>query len=74
MRNKFSKCKFKLNCLIRELVLLNPKNILDRGYSIIQNSKGEIISKVIDLKQEDKLTIILSDGEVKITALKDTSL
>lgn len=46
-----------------KLDLLNPNNILKRGYSIIE-SKGKIIKNINDLKVDEMINISLSNGEV----------
>lgn len=52
---------------------IDPKNLLKKGYSILLSEKeGRVIKSVIDLKEEMKLKILLSDGEVtsKIEKIK----
>ncbi len=42
----------------------NPLNVLNKGYSIIRDTEGEIISSVGKLKAKNKITIRLKDGQV----------
>lgn len=46
-----------------KLDLLNPKNILSKGYSIIYKDK-KIIKDKSKLKQEDNINIVLNNGEI----------
>lgn len=43
----------------------NPVNILSRGYSIIQNKDGKVLSSIEDLKSTKELKVNLKDGIVK---------
>ncbi|PIR23118.1 MAG: exodeoxyribonuclease VII large subunit [Deltaproteobacteria bacterium CG11_big_fil_rev_8_21_14_0_20_45_16] len=52
---------------IIQLKLLNPRGIMERGYSIVRLAKsGRIVTKVSDVKMGDQLLIELNKG--KITA------
>lgn len=50
-----------------QLESLNPKNVLKRGYSILQNDKGQTLTSVKELKTGDKIKTIVADGEVVST-------
>ncbi len=54
-----------LNNINLKLSLLNPVNILNKGYSIIHRD-DKIIKNKKNIKNEDNLKITLSDGEIKI--------
>ncbi len=56
---------FKLACARLEGV--NPLAVLSRGYSALEDSRGEIVSSVSELKVGDKIKIRLSDGVAKAT-------
>ena len=55
--------KQKLKHLRSSIELLNPKNIMARGYSIVYNN-GKIISSEKQAKIKDKLKIILHEGQI----------
>lgn len=40
----------------------NPINILNRGYSIIEDEKKKVLSSINDLEYEKKIKVILKDG------------
>ena len=46
----------------------NPKNILAKGYSILQAPKGEVISSISALEVGGEYEIALKDGAVKVKA------
>lgn len=46
-----------------KIVLLNPFNIMKKGYSIVYKN-DKIISSVLDLKQDDEINIKMADGSV----------
>ena len=49
---------------INKLILLNPLNVLSKGYSLTYLDKT-LIRKASQVKENDKLRIKLSDGEIK---------
>ena len=60
-----------LNNLIEKLQLINPLNVLQRGYSVtLLNNK--VVSNIKNIKVGDSVTIKLSDGEFisKIDSIK----
>ena len=49
---------------------LSPLAVLRRGYSIAENEKGEIISSVGQIKQNERVQIRLTDGKLKAEILE----
>ncbi|DAC59195.1 MAG TPA: exodeoxyribonuclease VII large subunit [Candidatus Poseidoniaceae archaeon] len=45
----------------------NPRNVLHRGYSMITNKSGSVISKTDDLTEGQQITLALADGRAKAT-------
>ena len=43
--------------------LLNPDNVLDKGYSIIEKN-GKIIKNVDDLSINDDINVMLKNGNI----------
>lgn len=62
--NLFIKHNNSLELFINKLELLNPLNVLSKGYSVTK-SKGKVINSSKDVKINDKLNIKLLDGEVE---------
>ena len=52
------------------LEILNPQNILNRGYSITMDEKGKVIKSVNNLKPNQKIITTLSDGKA-VSEIKD---
>ena len=50
-----------------QLEALNPKQVLNRGYSISMNEKGQVVSSVKDVKPGEKIKTSLKDGSVLST-------
>jgi len=50
----------------KNLEILNPLSILDRGYSIIQNQYGKSIKSNADVKIGENLTARLNKGFIDI--------
>lgn len=62
---KLDNNKNEINNLITQLELLNPLNILKRGYSLTYKN-NKIIKSIKNIKEKDNLTIKLSDGSVNV--------
>lgn len=55
----------ELAYVIQTLKLLNPLNILDKGYSLVKKSE-HIIKDASEVKESDCLDIILAKGKLKV--------
>ena len=53
----------KLAVIESSLKSVNPKNVLERGYSMITSQDGEIIMEASDLDEGQTINLLLSDGE-----------
>jgi len=62
---KIDNNKTKIENMIDKLNLVNPLNILKRGYALTYKN-DKIIKQVSEIKKEDELTIKLSDGNIKV--------
>ena len=69
--NKIQLNAHKLNVLNKQLELLNPHNILARGYAIVHNQSGNIISSKNDTILEDLLQVTLADGELTVRVIEN---
>lgn len=49
------------------LALLSPRAVLGRGYALVQDNKGNIITSVQQAKTGDAITIEFHDGPTKVT-------
>lgn len=60
--------KISSNITLKEKIIstLNPYNILDKGYSIIRNDQGNVISESTKLKDKNNATIIFKDKSIKV--------
>lgn len=54
----------------RSLEDLSLPQVLKRGYAVVQQSSGNVVSSVSQLTQGENLTLIFADGEVEVTAKK----
>ena len=57
------------NHLLEKLALLNPLYVMNKGYAIIYNNEGEIVSSVEHIKPQDHLQIRMADGVVHTNVL-----
>ncbi len=70
--NKLEKKFFEFENKFSALFELGPYNILGRGYSIVRKDDSKKILRSVkkDVKKDDKLEIILSDGKILCTVNK----
>ena len=57
----------RLAVLSSTLNSAHPKNVLDRGYSMITKQDGTVVSSSQDLTKGQQIILALSDGEAKAT-------
>lgn len=60
---ELDKKKEELSKISIQLSSNNPLNILNKGYSVIQDEKGNVISTTKELDKKKKVTINLKDGK-----------
>jgi exodeoxyribonuclease VII large subunit len=58
----------KLENFQNQLQSLNPEAILERGYSIVYNEKGNVVKSVKSVGVGDELSVRVSDGSIKTKA------
>lgn len=73
IRNSYNKIILKLekNKTIlaksaAKLDALSPLKTLSRGYSVVQDMDLKVIKSINDVKKDDKLSIVLSDGKIRV--------
>lgn len=59
----------KINHIIDKLILLNPLNVMKKGYSIIYKDNN-VISSVNDINRDDIIDIKLQDGNINAKVLE----
>lgn len=64
LRIRFERVKQTTEILKINLINLNPKEILKRGYSITLNENGEPVRSIKNLNIDSKINIIFIDGNV----------
>ena len=57
--------------MFKNIEILNPLSILDRGYAIVMNKKGEAIKSTKKVAKGEKLKARLSDGLMDIEVLNN---
>ena len=68
--NSFKAKIEKVNYLENYSNSLNPNNVIKRGYSVVYNNQGELVTKVENTKPQDKLDIKLYNGKLEVEVLK----
>lgn len=58
----------RLHGIIGKLRTLSPQNTLDRGYAIVRNAKGSVVTSTTSVSTGDALTLRVADGDIATTA------
>lgn len=53
------------------LEAVSPQHILARGFSVVKNSRGQVVQSAAGLKQGQKLHIVFADGETDVRVTGD---
>ena len=61
-----------LTGLKKEMEALSPMKVLSRGYSIIQNENGDVVTSPEMIKNDEKLLLTLKEGKVAIKVKEKT--
>jgi exonuclease VII large subunit len=54
--------------MVEKLGALNPSSVLSRGYAIITDASGKVISSIRDAKIEQIMSIRVIDGTIEAVA------
>ena len=65
MRERLNLGKSTVVALTRETDALNPLDILSRGYAIVRDGNGKVITKASEMHTGDTVNIKMKDGEKK---------
>ena len=57
--------------LLKNIEILSPLSILDRGYAIVSNSKGEAIKSFKDVSKGEILKTRLNKGTLDVEVIKN---
>jgi exonuclease VII large subunit len=57
----------------RLLAMSDPKRILSRGYALVYNIGGTLVSRIEHVKEGETLKTVLSDGAVLSRVIKKNS-
>ena len=56
---------YSFSVLCAKLQAISPLNTLARGYSMVQDSQGKVVSSVDNIKKDDIINISLADGNAQ---------
>jgi exodeoxyribonuclease VII large subunit len=62
--NRLDMERHRLNTMRASLVGLNPLNVLERGYAVVQSADGKVISSISMVRKDDLIKITLKDGSM----------
>ncbi len=58
----------KLNALVSLLESVNYRRVLERGFAMVRDASGELVTSAARAKAQKQLSIVFKDGEVKAEA------
>lgn len=64
--NKYNSLNSRYLLASTEIKALSPKAVMDRGYSIVQDKNGLIISSVNQVSQDELLEVKVKDGSIMV--------
>lgn len=64
MNNRLNQHNIYLAHLCDKLALLNPEQVLSRGYAIIRDNEGKAIQRAKDTRHHARISITFADGDV----------
>ena len=62
--NRLNNYRTRLEGEVKRINALNPKAVLNRGYSLLQDDKGHVITSVKEVKENDVIITSLQDGSI----------
>lgn len=65
LNNELRMQRSQIKSLNNRLASLNPFAVLQRGYAIVSDSAGQVVSSVKQVKTADQITIKVSDGTIQ---------
>tara|TARA_B100001121_G_C18480001_1_gene522051 strand:- start:522 stop:743 length:222 start_codon:yes stop_codon:yes gene_type:complete len=60
----------RVNRLQTLLSATNPSKVLERGYSMAIDERGDAVTSVAELKKGDLLIVVMQDGQVETEVRK----
>jgi exodeoxyribonuclease VII large subunit len=66
---RLTRAQGRLNALVAHLTQLSPLKILERGYAIVSNERGEIVKQPADAPPESKVDIRIAQGKIAARVL-----
>lgn len=73
--SKLQKSSSQVESLGKVLTALAPQNVLERGFTYVQDSEGKVISNIKGyqkLKENEEFVVTFSDGKGKVKSMKET--
>lgn len=64
MKQKLKESRHKLELYIEKISGLSPLEKLNQGYSLVSNSKGQVVNSILKVNVGDDIIISVKDGEL----------
>jgi exodeoxyribonuclease VII large subunit len=62
--------KVRGNALVAQLAALSPEHVLRRGYSIVQQADGRVVTSIQEVQLGDELSVRVTDGSFAAVVIK----
>lgn len=70
LQQRASLLRATLNGVHAKLVALDPARVLERGYAVISQVDGKVVSKTSQIREQEVLTVRVSDGRFGVQVTK----
>ncbi len=60
----------EVKTLEAKLIALNPRKVLERGFSLIETKDGKIVSSVKEVSLDEEVVALMKDGQLKTKVLE----
>ncbi len=67
MERRISSCEYEINTLKLYLEENNPLHILEKGYAIVEDTGGKVISEAESMKSGEEYEIRFKDGKARVS-------
>ena len=70
LRSRIGRHEAQAAALMDRLEALDPRHTLERGYAMIRDEKGNLVTKAAQMKAEDRIRLMMQDGTVEASVIK----
>jgi exodeoxyribonuclease VII large subunit len=66
LRRRIEEAKGRITACKNALILLDPKGLLNKGYALVTDTRGRLVSRAAQTQPDQRLILTLSDGRLEV--------